>query len=104
MIGTCENCDRENVPVSNCRMSGMESTQCFLCQGEADPDPYGEREDHRIQAHLKRSLVVTLTDAIAAAIECGGLNPDNALNAVQEVWESEQRLAGTRKAFARTYV
>jgi hypothetical protein len=62
-----------------------------------------ERIDVRIQDHLKRSLVTTLTDAIAAAIECGGLNPDNALKAVQEVLESEQRLAETRKAFARTY-
>lgn len=59
--------------------------------------------DVRIQAHLQRSLVITLTDAIAAAIECGGLNPDNALKAVKEVLESEQRLAETRKAFARTY-
>ena len=63
-----------------------------------------ERIDVRIQSYLQRSLVVTLTDAIAAAIEHGGLKPDNALKAVQEVWESEQRLAETRKAFARTYV
>jgi len=40
---------------------------------------------------------------IAAAIECGGLEPDNALKALQEVLEGEQQLAETRKAFARTY-
>lgn len=62
-----------------------------------------ERIDVRIQSHLQRALVVTLTDAVAAAIECGGLNPDNALKAVEEVLESERRLADTRKAFARTY-
>lgn len=60
-----------------------------------------ERIDVRIQAHLQRSLVVTLTDAIAAAIECGGLHPDNALKVVEEVLKSEQRLAETRKALDR---
>lgn len=59
--------------------------------------------DVRIQAQLQRSLVITLTDMIAAAIECGGLNPDNALKAVQQVWESEQRLAKGRQALDRTY-
>jgi hypothetical protein len=59
--------------------------------------------DVRIQAQLQRSLVVTLTDMIAAAIECGGLDPDNALKAVQQVYESEQSLAETRRAFERTY-
>jgi hypothetical protein len=62
-----------------------------------------ELADIRIQAQLKRSLAIALTDTIAAAIECGGLNPDNALKAVQEVLASEQRLAETRKAFSRTY-
>jgi hypothetical protein len=23
----------------------METTQCFICQGETDPDPYGELEE-----------------------------------------------------------
>lgn len=59
--------------------------------------------DVRVQAQLQRSLVVTLTDMIAAAIECGGLDPDNALKAVQQVYESEQSLAETRRAFERTY-
>jgi hypothetical protein len=59
--------------------------------------------DIRIQAQLKRSLVVALTDTIAAAIEAGGLQPENAFKAVQEVWESEKRLEESRKAFARTY-
>lgn len=42
MIGNCEACDRQNVPVSNCRSSSGETTQCFICQGEDFPDPYGE--------------------------------------------------------------
>jgi hypothetical protein len=61
------------------------------------------RVDIRVQDQLQRSLVVALTDTIAAAIECGGLQPDNAFKAVQEVWESEKRLADSRKAAARTY-
>jgi hypothetical protein len=42
MIGNCDACDRQNVPVSNCRSSSGESVQCFLCQGDSNPDPYGE--------------------------------------------------------------
>lgn len=44
MIGSCENCDRQNVPVSHGQISGMETTQCFICQGETDPDPYNEMD------------------------------------------------------------
>lgn len=62
-----------------------------------------ELSDIRVQRQLQRSLTVTLMDAIAAAIEFG-LHPDNATKAVQEVWESEQQLAQSRKASARTYV
>jgi hypothetical protein len=61
-----------------------------------------ELSDIRTQAHLQRALTVTLMDAIAAAVEFG-LNPDNAAKAAQEVSDSEQRLAESRKAFARTY-
>jgi hypothetical protein len=39
-IGSCDCCDRQNVPVT----SG-DVTACFICQGEDDPDPYGELED-----------------------------------------------------------
>jgi hypothetical protein len=45
-IGTCDNCDRHNVPVRH--MTGTylgDTTQCFLCTGDTDPDPYGELDD-----------------------------------------------------------
>lgn len=61
-----------------------------------------ELSDIRIQRQLQRSLTVTLMDAISAAIEFG-LHPDNATRAVQEVWDSEQRLEQSRRADARTY-
>lgn len=42
-IGTCDNCSRENVPVSHLEGTYCgDTTQCFLCQGDSDPDPYGE--------------------------------------------------------------
>jgi hypothetical protein len=41
-IGTCDNCDRRGVPV---RCIDDVTTQCFLCTGDTDPDPYGEMED-----------------------------------------------------------
>jgi hypothetical protein len=43
MIGTCECCDRQNVPTSHIDTAfGIEAFACYLCQGETDPDPYGE--------------------------------------------------------------
>lgn len=41
MIGNCDCCDRENVPVVNVNTDG-EPVACFICQGDSDPDPYGE--------------------------------------------------------------
>lgn len=58
-----------------------------------------ELSDIRVQRQLQRSLTVTLMDSIAAAVEFG-LHPDNAAKAVQEVWESEQRLAHSSRALA----
>jgi len=44
MISNCDCCDRQNVPVShfNPTAAHPEGYACYLCQGEADPDPYGE--------------------------------------------------------------
>ena len=45
-IGTCDNCSCENVPVSHLEGTYCgDTTQCFLCQGDNDPDPYGEIEE-----------------------------------------------------------
>ena len=44
-IGNCDNCDRQNVPVSHLTATYCgDTTQCFLCQGDSDPDPFGEIE------------------------------------------------------------
>lgn len=45
MIGNCDCCLRANVPVSNARMSGMEATACYRCQGHDEDDPYQELGD-----------------------------------------------------------
>jgi hypothetical protein len=49
MIGACDICSRQNVPVSHFRAdqtsAQCETSACFLCQGEDDPDPYGEIEE-----------------------------------------------------------
>jgi hypothetical protein len=44
MIGSCDNCDRVDVPVSRGTAAGMETTQCYLCQGD-EADPYGELDE-----------------------------------------------------------
>ena len=40
-IGNCDNCQRENVPVSHFNLSYCgDTTACFLCCGDDNPDPY----------------------------------------------------------------
>lgn len=55
-IGTCDCCDRQNVPVSHFRAdqtsAQCETTACFLCQGEDDADPYGEVEGSHAWAEV----------------------------------------------------
>lgn len=48
MIGSCDCCDRTNVPVGKIVIYGIKTTACFVCQShgiEPDPDPYGELND-----------------------------------------------------------
>lgn len=47
-IGNCDCCDRRNVPGSVVNCPG-EPFACHICQGDSDPDPYGEF-DERIEA------------------------------------------------------
>ena len=56
MMGNCDNCDRENVAVSKMLACGCETTQCFLCQGETDPDPYGESDECQLSNLKSLSL------------------------------------------------
>lgn len=42
MIGSCEACGKNHLPVRRFEMSGMESVQCFRCVGDAEADPHGE--------------------------------------------------------------
>lgn len=54
MIGACDCCDRQHVPVSHFRAdqtsAQCETTACYLCQGETDADPYGELYDEAMAA------------------------------------------------------
>lgn len=45
-IANCDCCDRQAVPVSHfsATFAHPEALCCFVCQGEDDPDPYGEME------------------------------------------------------------
>lgn len=58
MIGACDNCDRRNVPVSSGQFCGCDTTQCFICQGETDPDPYGEIDIECTVCHGDRRIEV----------------------------------------------
>lgn len=42
MIGNCESCNRRNIPIVKGKFGGMETTQCFICMGNDDNDPYKE--------------------------------------------------------------
>lgn len=59
--------------------------------------------DVRVQDRLRRDLEIKLAQAVIEAIEAG-LTPANSLKAVDAIWQSERRLAETRKANERTYV
>lgn len=43
MIGECETCGRQNVPVAKVNGLACETVACFICQGDI-ADPYGEIE------------------------------------------------------------
>jgi hypothetical protein len=82
MIGTCDNCDRQNIPVSH--LDGTycgDTTQCFLCQGDSDADPYGEFEEALMQVDRGLSRETAVMCAVDRSseiagqiicIECGG--------------------------------
>jgi hypothetical protein len=47
MIGSCDNCNRNDVPVAHHETVHGDTTQCFICtaspwEKDPDPDPYGE--------------------------------------------------------------
>lgn len=47
MIGNCDCCNRENVPVGrfNATSAYPEGVACFICRGDDDPDPFGELDN-----------------------------------------------------------
>ena len=51
-IGSCDCCNRQNVPVSFSAWDqnnvGCDTTACYLCCGDTDPDPYGEMDEHSV--------------------------------------------------------
>lgn len=64
MIGSCDCCDRTNVPVGKMVVYGIETTACFVCQShgtEPDPDPYGE---------MSNKMPVTYHDLVDRLKEC----------------------------------
>ena len=60
MIGSCDNCDQQNVPVFSGQFCGCDTTQCFICQGDTDPDPYGELEDAISEAMKEPEMTAEL--------------------------------------------
>lgn len=58
MIGSCDCCDRQKVPVIHGFVTGIETFQCYLCQGETDPDPHSELEELAAFERLVEKLEV----------------------------------------------
>jgi hypothetical protein len=50
MIGSCDCCNRQKVPISRGEVTGIETYACFICQGSDDPDPYCEMDTPSPQA------------------------------------------------------
>ena len=86
-IGNCDCCDRRNVPVSSGYYDPVgDTTACFICQGETDPDPYGE--------------IVEPCD------QCGGdggwsypVSHDPFRNTIREAWQECTACGGTGEAY-----
>ena len=61
MIGSCDNCGRNDVPVFNGVACGCETTQCYLCNGDI-ADPYGELEPQEFAERRAYAAGSALTD------------------------------------------
>ena len=52
MIGNCDCCDRQDVPIRHFEAgetnAGCETTACFICQGDNEVDPYGEMDSRDV--------------------------------------------------------
>ena len=65
-IGNCDNCDRRHVPVIHFTDTYCgDTTQCFLCQGDTDPDPFGEMDDY-LPAPAMPPIMAQFDAAVAA--------------------------------------
>lgn len=47
-IGNCDCCDRKDVSVSNLVAFGIDTTACYVCQGDV-ADPYGDGFDYILE-------------------------------------------------------
>jgi hypothetical protein len=54
-IGTCECCDRTDVPISHATMFGIETFACYLCLVDTNPDPYAELDEPEPYSQLLSS-------------------------------------------------
>lgn len=70
MIGNCDACDRQNVPVAKVNVPG-EPTSCFICQGGTDPDPYCEALPSPLEAARK-----LLISAAVGSCTCNTKSPE----------------------------
>jgi hypothetical protein len=61
MIGNCDCCDRRDVPGTVVDCPG-EPFACHLCQGDTDPDPYGEIEDATNSVNVRDCDRIALPD------------------------------------------
>lgn len=62
MIGSCDICDRQNVPVSyfspEQSAAGCDTSACYLCQGEEDADPFSELDEEPVAQAINSILTV----------------------------------------------
>ncbi len=58
--------------------------------------------DIRVQDRLRRDLAIKLGQTVIDAIEAG-LQSENAMKAIEEIYNGEKCCQETRQAFARTH-
>lgn len=81
MIGECETCGRQNVPVAKVNGFACETVACFICQDDI-ADPYGEIELHQRTVTdwedvEQRTNVVPWCDACQSNHWLGQCDPDS---------------------------
>ncbi len=100
MIGSCDNCGKNDVPVFSGAACGCETTQCYLCNGDV-ADPYGELEEARPTDTDTDAVLSSLKHDASWLIEISNSDPRSFVGREQELYSILNALQLVTSRFAR---